>query len=135
VFRCPKSQIVQKETDPASSMRNEGPTFPNQDNSTIAGTTYAPQTLIHIRWPYVAFLAVQLGLTNIILIFTIVATYRNQMQILKGDSLVTMCALNCDVRADLGGMEDIERLKKKAEGVRVGLKRSADGRVMGLDAA
>jgi hypothetical protein len=116
-------------------MRNEGPTFPNQDNSTIAGIAYAPQTLINIRWLYISFLAAQLGLTIIVLLFTIVATYRSHTQILKGNSLATMCALSQEVKTELGGMEDMERLKRRAKGVRVGLERGADGEVRGLDAA
>jgi hypothetical protein len=116
-------------------MRNEGPTFPNQDNSTITGTSYAQQTLIRIRWPYISFLAVQLGLTIIVLLFTIVATHRSRMQILKGNSLATMCALSQGAKTKVGGMEDIEGLKKRAKGMRVGLERGADGEVRGLDAA
>src|ERR1700722_6673510 len=116
-------------------MRNEGPTFLNQDNSTITGTAYALQTLIRIRWPYISFLAVQLGLTIIVLLFTIVATYRSRMQILKGNSLATMSALSQRVKTKLGGMEDMERLKKRAKGMRVELERGADGEVRGFDAA
>jgi hypothetical protein len=116
-------------------MRNEGPTFPNQDNSTITGTAYAQQTLIHIRWPYISLLAVQLGLTIIVLLFTIVTTYRSRIQILKGNSLATMCALSQEVKTELGGMEDMERLKRRAREVRVGLERGADGEVRCLDAA
>jgi hypothetical protein len=114
-------------------MRSEGPTFPNQDNSTIIGTAYAPQTLIHIRWLYISFLAIQLGLTIAVLLFTIVATYRSRIQILKGNSLATMCALSQGIEAELGGMEDIERLKKRAKGIRVGLVRGTNGKLKGLD--
>jgi len=116
-------------------MRNEGPTFPNQDNSTITGTAYALQTLIRIRWPYISLLAAQLGLTIIVLLFTIVATYRSRMQILKGSSLATMCALSQGVRTQLGGMENMERLKERAQGTSVKLERGTDGGVRGLYAA
>jgi len=116
-------------------MRNEGPTFPNQDNSTITGAAYAPQTLIHIRWPYISFLAAQLGLTIIVLSFTIVATYRGRMQILKGGSLTTMCALSQRAKTMLGGMEDMERVKRRAKGISVRLERGADREVKGLDTA
>ena len=113
-------------------MRNEGPTFQNQDNSTIIGTVYAQQTLISVRWAYISLLAVQLGLTIIVLLFTIVATYRSRMQILKGNSLATMCALSQEVKAELGGMEDMERLKRRAKGMMVGLESNAGGEVRGL---
>ena len=113
-------------------MRNEGPTFPNQDNSTIIGTAYALQTLIRIRWPYISLLVVQLGLTIIVLLFTIVATNRSRMQILKGNSLATMCALTQEVKTKLGGMENMERLKGRAKVMMVELERGADGKVMGL---
>ena len=116
-------------------MRNEGPTFPNQNNSTITGTAYAQQTLIHIRWPYISLLAAQLGLTIIVLLFTIVATYRSRLQVLKGSSLATMCALSQRVRTQLGGMENMERLKERAQGTSVKLERGTDGGVRGLYAA
>src|SRR5438552_15684080 len=116
-------------------MRNEGPTFLNQDNSTITGTAYAPQTLIHIRWPYISFLAIQLWLTIIILLFTIIATYRSRIQILKGNSLATMCALSQSVKAKLGGLDDMEGLRSKAKTMKVMLERSADGEIRALDAA
>ena len=116
-------------------MRNEGPTFPNQANSTIPGTAYALQTLIRIRWPYITFLASQLGLAIFVLSFTIVATNQSRIQILKGNSLATMCALSQGVRTQLGGMENMERLKERAQGMSVKLERSADGGVRGLYAA
>jgi hypothetical protein len=116
-------------------MRNEGPTFPNQDNSTITGIAYASQILINIRWLYISFLAAQLGLTIIVLLFTIVATSRSRMQILKGNLLATMCALSQGVKTELGGMEDMERLKERAKGMTVGLERGVDGEVRGFNAA
>src|SRR5277367_2842452 len=121
--------MVKLEADSASSMRNEGPTFPNQDNSTITGTAYALQTLIRIRWPYISLLVVQLGLTIMVLLFTIVATYRSRMQILKGNSLATMCALSQEVKTQLGGMEDMEALKIRAKETIVRLEMGADGEV------
>jgi hypothetical protein len=57
------------------------------------------------------------------------------MQILKGNSLATMCALSQGVKTKVGGMEDIEGLERRANGMRVGLERGADGEVRGLDAA
>jgi hypothetical protein len=110
-------------------MRNEGPTFLNQDNSTIIGTAYAPQTLIHIRWPYISFLAVQVCLTIVVLIFTMIATCRSHMQILKGSSLATMCALNEKAKAKLGGVGDMDTLKSKAKELNVKLQRGAAGEI------
>jgi hypothetical protein len=46
-----------------------------------------------------------------------------------------MCALSQGVKAELGGMEDMERLKRRANGMRVALERGMDGEVRGLDAA
>jgi hypothetical protein len=116
-------------------MRNEGPTFLNQDNSTVTGTAYVPQILIRVRWAYMSFLGLQLGLTVVVLLFTIVATYRSRMQILKGDSLATMCALNETVKTELGGIENMKELTRRAKEKNVGLDRGADGKVKGLDAA
>jgi hypothetical protein len=115
-------------------MRKEGPMYLNQDNSTITGTAYGLQTLVRIRWAYMSFLAVQLGLTIIVLLFTIAATCRSRMQILKEDSLATMCALSAGAKTELGGLEDMKGLKGRARGMRVGLERGVDGAVRGLDA-
>jgi cytochrome c-type biogenesis protein CcmE len=114
-------------------MRNEGSTFLNQDNSTITVIAYVPQTLIHVRWAYISFLAIQIGLGIIVLLFTIIATYRNRIQILKANSLATICVFSQDVRIELGGMEDMERVKKNAKGMKVRLEMGADGEVTGLD--
>ena len=82
-----------------------------------------------------SFLAIQLGLSIIVLLFTIFATYRSRMQILKGDSLATMCALSERVRTELGGMEDMKELKKRAKEKKVRLESASDGAVRGLYAA
>jgi hypothetical protein len=124
---------VRYEADSSSSMRNEGPTFPNQDNSTITGTVYVPQTLIHIRWPYISFLAAQIGLTIAVLLYTIIATYRSRIQTLKRNSLGTICAISQAVRDQLGAMDDMERLKGNAKAMKVKLERGDNGEVIGLD--
>jgi hypothetical protein len=113
-------------------MRNQGPTFGNQDNATITGTAYSLQTLIHVRWPYISFLVLQLVLTVIILIFTIIATHWNRVQILKGSSLATMIALSPELKRELGWMEDIEAVERNAEGLKVWVDVWADGAVMSL---
>jgi hypothetical protein len=67
------------------------------------------------------------------LLFTIVATYRSRIQILKGNSLATMYALSPWVRTQLRGMEDMEALKIRAKKMMVKLEKGADGEISGLD--
>lgn len=81
-----------------------------------------------------AFLAAQLVLTIVVLLFTIFATHRSRMQVLKGKSLATMCALSDNVKTQLGGMDDMKQLTERAKRQRVRLALDADGAVRGLDA-
>jgi hypothetical protein len=81
-----------------------------------------------------SFLAAQLLLAIIVLLFTIFATYRSRMQVLKGDSLATMCALSERVKSELGGIDGMKELKKRAKEKRVKLEEGAYGEVKGLDA-
>jgi hypothetical protein len=57
------------------------------------------------------------------------------MQILKGSSLATMCALSPGIKIQLGGMGDMEGVKQRAKGISVRLERGADGELKGLDTA
>lgn len=115
-------------------MRNSGPSFVDSADTIVNGTTYAPETLIQIRWSFISCLVLQLSFTIVILIFTIVATSKNKIQILKGNSLATMWALNEDFKMELGGMGDMEQLLKRVNGVKVVLNRGEEGEIKGLDA-
>jgi hypothetical protein len=55
------------------------------------------------------------------------------MQILKSDSLAMMCALSPTVKTALGGMEDVDELKKQAKDIIVYSVKGTDEVVRGLE--
>ncbi|EPS45500.1 hypothetical protein H072_492 [Dactylellina haptotyla CBS 200.50] len=114
-------------------LRNEGMTYLNQDNATVVGTAYALQTFVKIRWIYLLFIMIQLGLTIIILFFTIFATYRSKIQILKGNHWANMYILSEEVKNMLGDVGNMEQVAKKARDIDVKLKIDGDGNIKGFE--
>ena len=111
-------------------MRIKGPTFLSY-NATVQGTAYAEQTVVHVRWEYMSLLAAQLFLTILILAVTIIWTYSADVQILKSNSLATMCALSENIKRRVGGLENLNEMEKNAN-IQVILQR-ANGVMKGLD--
>lgn len=118
-------------TDSAPSMRQESNTF-TSNNGTAVGTAFTSQTIVHIRWGWLAFLASQLLFTFVVLVYTISLTRFSRVQVLKGSSLATMSALNVVARGRLGTMENLDALKNRATDVKVKLERGNSGRVAWL---
>ncbi len=79
-------------------------------------------------------LATQVVLTTLFLILTVTTTYRAQMQVLKCSSLATLCALDKETREQVGGIEDINVLKKRAKKIKVNLERGESGAALWLGA-
>ena len=77
-------------------------------------------------------LAAQLLLTLVFLVATMSSTRASGVQILKGSSLATMCGLDKSTRRHLGDINDLRRLEKRAEGVKVRLERGSSGAALWL---
>ena len=72
-------------------------------------------------------LAVQLVLTFVFLGLTMYATHRARMQVIKCSSLATLCALDKNARGHVGGIHDLDSLRKKSSMVGVRLERGSSG--------
>jgi len=71
--------------------------------------------------------AVQLALTALFLILTMVYTHRAHMQVIKSSTLATLVALDRNTREHIGGIDDLEGLKENAPCLAVRLQRGASG--------
>ena len=107
------------------SLRSEGSTFTGGNstftgsNSTVTGTAFGPQAVVQVRWGWLAFVGSQVFLATIILGYIVFVTHSSKMQVFKGSSLPTMCALDASTRRHLGTMDDFEALRERAERVTV----------------
>jgi hypothetical protein len=90
--------------------------------SQVQGTVYSPEQFVHIRWAWMSLLITQLGLATLFLIATIVKTYVHRVQVLKGSALAMLGGLDAATRMDLGGIDDMDRLKRKAGKLHVKLE-------------
>jgi hypothetical protein len=74
-----------------------------------------------------AMVAVQLALTALFLILTMVYTHRAHMQVIKSSTLATLVALDRNTREHIGGIDDLEGLKENGSCLAVRLQRGASG--------
>lgn len=98
-----------------------------RESAIVHGSVFAPETLVRIHWGWMAMIAAQLFLTSIFLAATIHYSSSSHLQILKGSSLATMCALDKDTRQLLGDINDFDKLKERASTVKVRLERRSSG--------
>jgi hypothetical protein len=76
-------------------------------------------------------LATQLFLTSLFLIAIVVETRLAHVQILKGSTLATMCALNGTARGSVGGISDFKALNERARLLVSSLSVGVRGQVSG----
>ncbi|KAK4445359.1 hypothetical protein QBC34DRAFT_451388 [Podospora aff. communis PSN243] len=93
----------------------------------VIGTVKTRQAFVEIRWEWMAMVAVQLALTALFLILTMVFTHRAHMQVIKCSSLATLVALDGNTRDHIGGIDDLEGLKENAPRLAVRLQRGTNG--------
>jgi hypothetical protein len=82
---------------------------------------------VQIRWPWLLFLCLELLLSTLFLVGTIVVTKRSRMQVIKTSSLATMCALDEPTRRRLGEMHDMAAVEDAARRTDVRLEKAASG--------
>lgn len=66
-------------------------------------------------------LAAQLFLTSLFLVSVLIETWIARVQILKGSTLATMCALDSAARNAVGGIGQLAELDKRAKSLGVAL--------------
>jgi len=86
-----------------------------------------PKPYVQIRWVWLVFLCLELLLSTLFLVGTIVVTKRSRMQIIKCSSLATMCALDEPTRRRLGDIHDLEAVEDTARRTNVRLEKAVSG--------
>ncbi len=109
-----------------SSIR-EAPFRHGANNSGVTGTVFSDTPYVLIRWPWLCFLLSELAISGIFLTGTILASRSAKMQIIKGSSLATLCAVDEFTRSRLGNITDLEGIGRKAAKTNVRMERAATG--------
>jgi hypothetical protein len=100
--------------------------------TTINGVTKGLVPYVDVRWSWLLFLMLELGLSSLILTVVILLTRRSRMQIIKGSSLAPMCVLDEASRRHLGGINDLDGMYKRARDTDVRLETGVSGVAMWL---
>jgi hypothetical protein len=108
-------------------VRQEASYYTSTTTPLVNGTVFTPQAFVHIHWGWISLLSLQLGFASLFLLLTVLSTNKSRMQVLKGSSLATLCALRPDVREEMGGIGGFDRLRRKARRIKVRLERGEDG--------
>ncbi|KAH8904299.1 hypothetical protein BR93DRAFT_984831 [Coniochaeta sp. PMI_546] len=96
------------------------------------GITFTLQTYARVRWGWTTLLAAQLFLTSLFLVAIVIETRLARVQILKGSTLATMCALDGTARDSIGGISDFKVLNDAAQKLGVKLERGSAGTAIWL---
>lgn len=97
------------------------------DAQALQGTSWSPETFIHINWGWIGFLAAQMGFSYLFLAVTIFRTGRLGVPVLKSSEIATLLAGTDGVRRVVGGLGDIEGAERNARGTRVVLELDEHG--------
>lgn len=73
----------------------------------ILGTAWREEVYVHVRWGWLGFLAGEVVLSTIFVIFTIVATRRSRVPVLKSSATATLLMLDRELHDSLGTAADI----------------------------
>ncbi|KAH6856284.1 hypothetical protein B0I37DRAFT_366999 [Chaetomium sp. MPI-CAGE-AT-0009] len=90
----------------------------------VKGSVITSQAYVQVRWVWMTPLAAQLILTGAFLIFTVSATRRARMQVVKCSSLALLYALDEPTRQCVGSIKDLESMTQMARMAGVRLERS-----------
>ncbi|KAH8645716.1 hypothetical protein BX600DRAFT_477876 [Xylariales sp. PMI_506] len=112
----------------ARSMTNwlldNGPRL-SDSNSGVSGTVFTAQSIVVVRWSWLALLGCQIVLSAVLLAATIAMTRAYGLKGLKDSSMATICALDPDTRAALGPLNDLSGIKKRVKTTKVRLQRNS----------
>ncbi|KAK4162908.1 hypothetical protein QBC43DRAFT_379646 [Cladorrhinum sp. PSN259] len=114
--------VVENTARSMTNLVREGTTRMGRDEI-VRGTVFTPQSFVKVHWEWMAMLATQLVLAGVFLGVTVGVTYRARMQVLKGSSLATLCALDQGATREFEGVRDLNGLQNWAKGVEVRLER------------
>lgn len=96
----------------------------------VKGTVFVETTFVSIRWPWLAYLLVELALSSLFLMAIIIWTTVTRTETLGSSSLATLCALDGATKQSLGHIGDYEGLRGRARGTYLQLIDGPEGLVL-----
>ncbi|KAK5652179.1 hypothetical protein OQA88_10822 [Cercophora sp. LCS_1] len=96
----------------------------------VSGTVLVETTFVRVRWEWLAYLLVELGLACVFLVGVIGWTAFTRAETLGGSALATLCALDEGTRQTLGQLGDYEELRRRAQRIRMQLVGGPEGLVL-----
>ena len=93
----------------------------------VDGTVVAETSFVHIRWPWLAYLLVELTLSTGFLIAIIAWTFFTKTEMLGGSALATLCALDEPTRQSLGHVGEYNELRRRAARMHIKLVEGPEG--------
>lgn len=91
------------------------------------GTVLVETTFVRIRWAWLAYLLIELGLSCVFLMGVIGWAAFTKANTLGGSALATLCALDEGTRQSLGHVGDYEELRRRATRVKMHLAEGPEG--------
>lgn len=93
-----------------------------QDSTNVTGQVLAAETFVQVRWPWIAFISAQIGLSAAVLVFTIVQTQLSGVGVVKSSTLPTLVAIDTESKGTLeselvrrNSLGEVEDAKIKSE--------------------
>jgi hypothetical protein len=115
----------------STSVRQDAETYPG-NLAIVQGIALGPTPYVQVIWPWLLFLVSELILAMVFLLATALMTRWAGMQVIKGSSLATMCALDDETRRHVGWIYDFEDMKERAEHTNVKLETAPSGAALWL---
>ncbi|CAI0648537.1 unnamed protein product [Colletotrichum noveboracense] len=118
MYFCVKTFNLNVTDNIATSMSNKIA----QDLTNVTGQVLAAETFVQVRWPWIAFISAQIGLSAAVLVFTIVQTQLSGVGVVKSSTLPTLVAIDTESKGTLeselvrrSSLGEVEDAKIKSE--------------------
>lgn len=93
----------------------------------VNGTVFVSMPFVIIRWPWLAYLFVEIVLSSLFLFCIITWTMSTKSEALRVSTLATLCALDEPTRQKLGHIGEHEEIRRRAAELEVMLVDRGDG--------
>ena len=93
----------------------------------VNGTVLASAPFVIIRWPWLAYLFAEIGLSGLFLCAIVTWTVSTRAEGLRVSTLATLCALDGPTRRSLGHIGDYEGIRQRSKEVQVQLVKGSEG--------
>jgi hypothetical protein len=108
-------------------LREEGSSFPGNEDGILEGIAYAQLPLIRVRWGWLALAIGQVTLCAVILGIVIHITSKSDVEARKDSSIAALCVLDAGVKEKLGSWSNMKDANKASATLKVRLERTDEG--------